>query len=94
MNDPTYLIEFIAMAQPNGGPSNQGLISFLPMILIAIFTALSSRFLAKDKGRNTGAWTIVGCIPMIGFFSLILLVGCSCLKTKEKLDMLLEQHDK
>ena len=82
------------MAQPGGAPSNQGLISFLPMIIIAIFTALSSRFLAKDKGRNTGAWTMIGCIPMIGFFSLILLVGCSCLNTKEKLDKLLEQHDK
>ena len=94
MNDPTYLIEFIALAQPNEVPSSQGLISFLPMILIAIFTALSSRFLAKDKGRNAGAWTIIGCIPMVGFFSLILLIGCSCLKTKEKLDKLLEQHDK
>ena len=94
MNDSTYLLEVIAMAPPNGDPSNQGVISFLPMILVAIFTAFSSRFLAKDKGRNIGAWTIVGCIPMIGFFSLILLVGCSCLKTKEKLDKLLEQHDK
>ena len=94
MNDPTYIVEVLAMAQPGGAPSNQGLISFLPMIIIAIFTALSSRFLAKDKGRNTGAWTMIGCIPMIGFFSLILLVGCSCLNTKEKLDKLLEQHDK
>ena len=94
MNDPAYIVEILAMAQPSRDPSNQGLISFLPMILIAIFTALSSRFLAKDKGRNAGAWTIIGCIPMVGFFSLILLIGCSCLKTKEKLDKLLEQHDK
>ena len=52
MNDPAYIVEILAMAQPSRDSSNQGLISFLPMILIAIFTALSSRFLAKDKGRN------------------------------------------
>jgi hypothetical protein len=87
MNESTYLFEVIAMAPPN--PSNQGLMSFLPMIILCIFTGLSSRFLAKDKGRNIGAWIIFGCIPAIGFFSLSLLIGCSCLKTKEKLDQLL-----
>lgn len=70
MNDPTYIVEILAMAQPSGDPSNQGLISFFPMMIIAIFTALSSRFFAKDKGRNTGAWTIIGCIPMFVFSPL------------------------
>lgn len=90
MNDPTFLVEILAMAPPNADPSNQGVPSFLPMILLCIFTGLSSRFLAKDKGRNVTAWTIFGFVPAIGWFSLFLLIGCSCLKTNKKLDKLLE----
>mgnify|MGYP003979418163 CR=1 FL=1 len=70
------------------------LLSFLPMIILLLYTGITNYYVAKDKGRNVPAWTIVGLIPVVGFLSFVALCSLSCLITRRKLDEILENTRK
>jgi hypothetical protein len=68
------------------------ILGFLPMLLFAIPTAVVANMLAREKGRNVVLWTVMGAIPVVGFFSLWFFVGASNLRMERKLDELLKRH--
>ncbi len=67
------------------------LISLLPLMFMSLAIAIGSYFLAKEKGRNTLKWTILGAIPMVNFACVWFLVGATNLRLERKLDQILAE---
>lgn len=67
-----------------------GSIAFnLIFILIwSLPTGVIAYLLAKEKERNVVAWTIIGLIPIINFFSVWFFVGATNLRLERKIDEL------
>lgn len=65
------------------------------VVVSAVFFGIVSRLLAKEKGRNVLAWTILGCIPVVNVFCMMFFVGAANLRQERKLDALLKAqgHD-
>jgi hypothetical protein len=72
-------------------PTN-GLLAFVPLILISAFLAIPVHFLAKDKGRNVPLWTILALIPLVNYICMIFFIGASNLRLEKKIDALLDQN--
>ena len=75
-------------------PSGNGLIAFLPFIIISIVMAIPANMLAKEKGRNVMKWTILAAIPLVNFLFLWFFVGAANLRLERKIDQLLQQTQK
>jgi hypothetical protein len=71
-------------------PGN-GLIAFLPLIIISIVMAIPANMLAKEKGRNVVKWTILAAIPIVNLFFLWFFIGAANLRLERKIDQLLQQ---
>jgi O-antigen/teichoic acid export membrane protein len=65
--------------------------SLLPLIFMSLFIAVGSYFLAKEKGRNTLKWTLLGAIPMVNFVCIWFFVGATNLRLERKLDQILAE---
>ncbi len=65
------------------------LVSFLPLLLVSVALAFVAHFLAKDKGRNVGLWTVLGAIPVVNMFCLWYFIGAANLRLEQKVDKLL-----
>ncbi len=63
--------------------------AFIPLIIMMIPIIFICYFLAKDKGKNTVKYTILGCIPLANYFALIYLVGTPNIILEEKIDRIL-----
>jgi len=72
-------------------PSGNGLIAFLPLIIISIVMAIPANVLAKEKGRNVMKWTILAAIPIVNFALLWFFIGAANLRLERKIDQLLQQ---
>jgi hypothetical protein len=70
-------------------PGANGLITFLPLLLMSFLFAVVAHFLAKEKGRKVILWTVLGAIPIVNFFCLWFFVGAANLKLERKMDELL-----
>lgn len=66
------------------------LVSFVPLITMSILMAVCSFLLAKEKGRNVLAWTILGAIPFINFACIPFFIGSTNFRLECKLDKILE----
>jgi hypothetical protein len=71
-----------------------GYAAFIPLIIMMIPLIFICRQLAKDKGKNTLKYTILGCIPLVNYYALIYLVGTPNRMVEEKLDRVLAMIDK
>jgi len=71
-----------------------GFAGFIPLIIMMIPLIFICRQLAKDKGKNTTKYTILGCIPMGNYFALIYLVGTTNRIMENKVDRVLAIIDK
>lgn len=63
--------------------------AFIPLIIIMIPIIFICYRLAKDKGKNTVKYTILGCIPLVNYYALIYLIGTPNLILDEKIDQIL-----
>lgn len=88
------LVQTALYAQTPSEPSGNGLIAFLPLVIISIFIAIPAYLLAKEKGRNVRLWTVLGLIPMVNFVCMWFFVGAANLRLEKKIDALLEQNQK
>jgi len=71
-------------------PQNEStLLSLLPLLFMSLFIAIASYLLAKDKGRNSTKWAILGAIPVVNFVCVWYFIGASNLRVERKLDELL-----
>lgn len=62
------------------------LISFIPLLILSVIFAVVAHFLAKDKGRNVGLWTVLGAIPLVNWLCIWYFVGASNLRIEKKID--------
>lgn len=69
--------------------SEASVMSFIPLVLLSLIFGFVGHYLAKDKGRPVVKWTIISFIPVINYFCMIFLIGCSNLRLERKLDELL-----
>lgn len=63
--------------------------SFLPLLLLSVILGVLGHYLAKDKGRPVTRWTILCVIPVVNFYCLMYLIGCTSLRIEAKLDAIL-----
>jgi hypothetical protein len=66
-----------------------GFAAFIPLILMMVPLIFICHRLAKDKGKNTVKYTILGCIPLVNYYALIYLIGTPNKIMEEKLDRVL-----
>jgi len=50
-------------------------------------------FLAKDKGRNVGKWTVLGLIPFLNLIFLLYFISATNLRLEGKLDKIIAKMD-
>lgn len=82
----------IVIAQVASEASN--IAQFVPILILTLIIGWCSNNIARTKGRNVGAWTFFGLLPIIGFYSLVLLVGAADLKTQNEIDELKKRLDR
>ncbi|MDP3260246.1 MAG: hypothetical protein Q8M34_06640 [Thermodesulfovibrionales bacterium] len=68
--------------------------SLLPLLLLSVVFAIGAHFLAKDKGRNVGLWTVLGAIPLVNMFCIWYFIGAANLRLEKKIDDLTEMLHK
>ena len=66
-----------------------GIGAFIPLIITSIPFIFLCRRLAKDKGKSTLKYTILGCIPLVNYFAFAYLVGTPNLILDKKIDQIL-----
>jgi hypothetical protein len=67
------------------------LISFVPLLLMSLMFGFIARALAKEKGRDTTLWTILGFIPLVNLVCMPFFIGASNLTIEKKLDDIMER---
>lgn len=67
-------------------------VQLLPLILITVPMGFMARALAKEKGRNVTLWTVLGFIPIIGYFAFSYFIGAANLRLERKIDALLSER--
>jgi len=72
----------------NGDP----LLSFFFMLLLMLPMPFIAYKLAKEKGRNTVLWTVLGCVPFLNYLLMWFFVGAANLKLERKIDALLAKE--
>lgn len=58
-------------------------------MIVSIIVAVISFLLARDKGRHTVLWTVLGLIPFINYICPPYFIGASNARVEEKNDRLL-----
>lgn len=66
------------------------LVSLIPLLLLSVIFAVVAHFLAKDKGRNVGLWTVLGAIPIVNWLCIWYFIGASNLRMEKKVDDLIQ----
>lgn len=66
------------------------LISLIPFLMISCCLAFVSWALAKEKGRNVILWTVLGLIPIVNWFCMLLFIGAANLRLEKKFDEILD----
>jgi F0F1-type ATP synthase assembly protein I len=74
-------------------PAPSPLLQFIPLILLSLPIGFLANRLAKDKGRNVIAWTILGFIPIINFMMIWYFAGAKDKLLHAKIDRLLVGHE-
>jgi hypothetical protein len=69
------------------------LIQFAPILILSLLFGPISRALAKDKGRNVTLWTILGFIPIAGWFMMPFFIGAANLRLEMKIDAMMKRLD-
>lgn len=59
-------------------------------LLLTLLIAVLANVLARQKGRNEVAWTILGAIPIVNFMLVWYFVGATNLRLERKVDDLVE----
>ena len=62
---------------------------FIPLLIMMIPLVFIIHRLATEKNKNIALWTVLGCIPLVNYFSMIYLVGSANTQLEEKLDRVL-----
>ena len=70
------------------------LISFIPILLMSLVFGFVARALAKEKGRKTELWTILGFIPLVNMVCMPFFIGAPNLRIEKKLDEIMERLNK
>lgn len=89
---PLLLIVVLMLMACGGGGnvgSRGGPLSFLPFLIALAPMVFICYRLAKEKGKNTFLWTVLGIIPYVNFFALAYLVGCANVVLDKKVDEIL-----
>lgn len=60
------------------------------IFIVSIPFGIIGYLLAKEKGRNKFLWTILGIIPIIGWFAMSYFIGASNLNLEKKIDRIIE----
>ena len=68
----------IILAQVTSEVSSLALL--IKLLIFTLLVGIYSNIAARIKGRNVAAWTIIGFIPIVNFFSSLLLLGSTNLK--------------
>jgi len=63
-------------------------------MFMSLFIAVGAYLLAKEKGRNTLKWTILGAIPLVNIICIWFFVGATNLRLERKLDQVLAELKK
>lgn len=79
----------IAQAAPVSG----GIGQFIPILILCLVFGIISNLLAKQKGRNNAAWTILGLIPFVNIFAMIYFVGATNRKLEDEMSELKRRQD-
>ena len=66
---------------------------FIMLLLLMLVPAGLSYFIAKDKGRNVGLWTVLGLIPFLNWMCLLYFVSATNLRLEGKLDKVIARLD-
>lgn len=66
------------------------IVSLIPLLLLSVIFAVVAHFLAKDKGRNVGLWTVLGAIPLVNWLCIWYFIGASNLRMEKKVDDLIQ----
>ncbi len=63
------------------------------LLFIMCIPATLAHFLAKDKGRNVGLWTVLGFIPYLNLIFLLYFISATNLRLEGKLDKIIAKLD-
>jgi len=66
-----------------------GFTGFIPLLIMMIPLIFICRRLAQDKGKSATKYTILGCIPLVNYFTLLYLVGTTNKILEDKIDQVL-----
>ena len=66
------------------------MISLIPFLAFSFCLAFVGWALAKEKGRNVVLWTILGLVPIVNWFCMLLFIGAANLRLEKKLDEILD----
>jgi hypothetical protein len=72
-------------------PEAHLLLGLLPLIVFSIPTAVIANMLAREKERNVVLWTVLGAIPVVGWFTMWFFIGAANRRLERKLDELLKR---
>jgi len=67
------------------------LISFVPLLFMSLMFGFVARAWAKEKGRNTTRWTVLGFIPLVNMVCMPFFVGAPNIRIEKKLDEIMER---
>ena len=67
------------------------LISFVPLLCISLVFGFVARALAREKGRDTTLWTVLGFIPLVNMVCMPFFIGAPNLRIEKKLDEIMER---
>ena len=70
------------------------LVNLMPLLLASVGFAVVAYFLAKDKGRNVGLWTVLGAVPVLNMVCMWYFIGATNLRLEQEIDRLLEGSSK
>ena len=82
--DENLALQAIALMQ-QGNP----LLGFLPIIILMLPLVFLCYKLAKEKGKDTSLYTILGIIPILNYFILLYLIGASDENLNNKIDQMI-----
>lgn len=66
-----------------------GFTGFIPLLIMTLPLIFICRSLAKEKGKNVAAYTILGIVPLVNYFILLYLVGATNKIMERKIDKVL-----
>ncbi len=73
--------------------TSTSVLRLIVLLLVMCVPAGLAYFLAKDKGRNVGLWTILGFIPFLNLIFLLYFISATNLRLEGKLDRIISKLD-